>query len=161
MFQVEDLVLYGIHGICKIIDIKEDQKKYYVLQTFTTPNTTIFIPVDNEVLVSRMHKVLTVDDIKEIIQSNTIWIQDKNRRKEAYKKIIMSGDRKDLVRLIKTLFLKKEELKQEGKHLSSMDDNYFKEAKRMLYEEFAIVLKIEPDQVVPFILNKIELEEKL
>ena len=35
-----------------------------------------------------------------------------------------------------------------------------KEAERLLYEEFAYVLNIRQDQVVPFIFQQIQVEEK-
>ena len=35
-----------------------------------------------------------------------------------------------------------------------------KEAEKMLYEEFAYVLNIRQDQVLPFILEQIQIEEK-
>ena len=35
-----------------------------------------------------------------------------------------------------------------------------KEAEKMLYEEFAYVLNIRKDQVLPFILNQVQVAEK-
>lgn len=43
-----------------------------------------------------------------------------------------------------------------GKKLYKNDEKVMKEAEKMLYEEFAHVLDIRPDQVLPFIMQQIE-----
>ena len=35
------------------------------------------------------------------------------------------------------------------------DERFLKDAERLLYDEFALVLRIKPDQVLPFILKQI------
>ena len=47
-------------------------------------------------------------------------------------------------------------MKGNGKHLRAADERFFKEAERMLYDEFALVLGMEPEEVLPFILERIQ-----
>ena len=64
------------------------------------------------------------------------------------------------VKLIKTLYFQKKSQKNKNKSLRDTDKRFMKDAERMLYEEFAHVLKIERDQVLSFIIEQIETEEK-
>lgn len=40
------------------------------------------------------------------------------------------------------------------------DERFLKEAEKMLYDEFALVLNIREDEVLPFIMKQIDIEEK-
>lgn len=49
MFQVGDQVVYGIHGICQILDLEErtvDRKKikYFALEPMDQPGARFFVP---------------------------------------------------------------------------------------------------------------------
>lgn len=169
MFKENDTVLYGIEGVCVISEITERQfkdqvMKYYVLKPVYHEGSTVFVPVNNEELVSKMKRILSVEEIHQLIHDmpneDLIWIDNDNQRKEKYKEILRNGNRKDLAQLIRTIYLKQEELKKIGKKIHATDDNIFKEAEKILYEEFAYVLNIQKNEVVPFIFNQIEVKEK-
>lgn len=80
--------------------------------------------------------------------------------KEKYTKILKSGDNKQLVKLIRTLYLEKEKKKVEGKKLYVNDEKIMTNAEKLLHEEFALVLDIKVDEVLPFILGKLEVLQK-
>lgn len=107
---------------------------------------------------------MTVKDVYELIRSmpdnETIWIDDINLRKEKYTDILKKGDTIALIKLIKTLYLEKEKKKNEGKKLYVGDEKIMSEAQRLLHEEFALVLNIKVDEVIPFILGELEPSEK-
>ena len=74
MFNVNDTILYGTHGICKVTDITEQRfndksNKYYILQPHHNPSSTIYVPTDNEKLVSRMRHTLSEEEIYELLKS--------------------------------------------------------------------------------------------
>ena len=50
---------------------------------------------------------------------------------------------------------------EKGKKLHVNDARIFIEAEKMLYEEFAHVLHIEREQVLPFIMEQMEVEKKV
>ena len=54
----------------------------------------------------------------------------------------------------------KEKKKIEGKKLYVGDEKIMSEAQRLLHEEFALVLNIKVDEVLPFILGELEPTEK-
>lgn len=170
MFKVNDTVLYSSYGVCKITEIaKRDlngiKKEYYTLKPVYDKKSTVFVPVDNERLVSKIHKVLSVDEIYELIYSmpeeDTIWIDDESERKEYYSRVLQTGDRRELIQMIKSLYKNRQELASNKKKQHISDERFFRDAEKMLYEEFAHVLDIKRDQVLPFILNQIQVQEKV
>ena len=48
----------------------------------------------------------------------------------------------------------------EGRKMHTVDRYFMKEAEKKLHEEFAYVLNIKPDEVIPFILDQINVEAK-
>lgn len=168
MFSKNDYIIYGTTGVCKVIDIVKKkfntniEREYYVLKPAYDPNSTIYAPIDNTTINKR--KIMTVKDVYELIRSmpdnETIWIDDINLRKEKYTDILKKGDTIALIKLIKTLYLEKEKKKNEGKKLYVGDEKIMSEAQRLLHEEFALVLNIKVDEVIPFILGELEPSEK-
>lgn len=169
MYCVGDTVLYGSQGVCRIVGTDEkkiggNKIEYFVLKPVYDENSTVFVPSSNDNLMSKMRSVLSAEAIYQMIKAmpdeDTIWIDDENERKQKYQKIISEGDRKKLVQLIKTLHLHKVSQQKKGRKLHQCDEGMLKQAEKLLYDEFALVLKIKPDEVLPFIMEQIEVEKK-
>ena len=169
MIQINDTILYGSEGVCTVTDIVEQNfggksARYYVLKPVYNNTSTIYVPVDNEALTAKMRQVLSAAEIYELIRAipneSSMWIEDEAERKEIYREILQRGDRMEMLRMIKALYDHREVQRTKGKHLHTADEHFFKEAEKILYNEFALVLQIRPDQVVPFILQQVELAEK-
>lgn len=165
MFQVNDTIMYGTQGVCKIVDITEKdfmgtKKEYYVLKPMNDAAATVFAPVNNEKIESKMRKILSEKEIYRLIESmpkeEANWIHNENERKEEYKKIITGGNHVELIQMIKALYLHKQKREAEGKHLYLSDERFFKEAERILYDEFQYVLNIKREELMPLIFEKIE-----
>lgn len=165
MFKVNDTVLYGAHSVCKIADItvKElggESVEYYVLKPIYDTKSTLFVPLHNETLTSRMRPVLSQEEVMNLIKSipneESLWIDNDKVRKEKYKEIIAEGDRTQLVGIIKAIYEHQQDLKDQGKKLHIADDNALRDAEKMLYDEFAYVLDIDRDDVLSFISSKID-----
>ncbi len=163
------MVLYGSHGVCRVTGkvsrkFADREALYYVLEPVYGGTSTVFVPVDNPTLTAKMQKILSAEEIYRLIRSmpneEPLWIEDDAKRKEAFQRILCSGDRVQLIRLIKTLYLRQQTRKEQHKKPCAEDERFFKEAERLLYEEFAYVLNIRQDQVVPFIFQQIQVEEK-
>lgn len=165
MFQVNDTIMYGTQGICKIVDISEKdfmgtKKEYYVLKPMNDQTATLFAPMHNEKIEQKMRRILSEEEIYQLIESmpqeEANWIKNENERKEQYKKIIAGGNHTELIRMIKALYLHKQKREADGKHLYLSDERFFKEAERILYEEFQFVLNINREELLPLIFQKIE-----
>ena len=61
---------------------------------------------------------------------------------------------------IKFVYFHQQEQQKNGRRLHITDERFMKEAEKMLYEEFAYVLNIRKNQVLPFILNQVQVAEK-
>lgn len=167
-FSLGDTVLYGVHGVCKIASMEEktmggETRAYYVLKPVYEENSTVYIPVDNEALKAKLKRILSPEEIYALIRSmpeeDSIWVEDEAQRKDRYQKILAKGDRAELIRLIKTLYLHSQSQTEKRKKLHISDEHFMKEAEKMLYEEFAHVLCISREQVLPFIMEQIQLGE--
>ena len=55
--------------------------------------------------------------------------------------------------MIKALTERQEELAENGRKLSAQDTDFKKRAEALINDEFALVLNIEPDDVLPFIVD--------
>ena len=165
MFQVGDTILYGANGVCKIKEITdktfgENKKTYYCLQPLSNENTVIYAPVNCTELTSKMRRVLSAEEVHDIIRiisyEEPIWYEDEAERKEKYHEIISDGDRINLGKMIKALYFHQQKQQANGKKLHQTDERFFKEAERILYEEFAVVLHINPEEVLPYIMTQLE-----
>ena len=155
MFKIGDVVLYGIQGICAIknIEIKQIGKTaldYYVLNPVFNENTSLFVPVDNEILTSKMQNILTKKEATQLLektgQIECLKIQDESVKRERYREILSSGNREDMVALIKTLRFEREERSKLNKKLNMSDEQTLYKAERLLFNEIAYVFGIEPQE---------------
>ncbi|MDD4296478.1 MAG: CarD family transcriptional regulator [Ruminiclostridium sp.] len=170
MFSIGDSIIYGSYGVCKIVGIKdmkvgEEVSSYYVLEPVFENNLTFYLPIGNEVIKEKMYHTLTTEEIYALIKAmpdeDTIWIENDNERREKYKQILAGNDHTALVKLIKTLHQRQQELKENGKKLYISDERFLKDAEKVLYDEFAHVLDIKQEEVLPLIFEQIEANERV
>ncbi len=165
MFQIGETVLYGSEGVCSIDHVEEmrvgkTKAKYYVLKPVFRSGATIFVPMDNESLLAKMRHILSKEEILELlsnIHENEIeWVEDPGERRTAFQAILATGDRAQIVRLIRLLYLRRQELREKGKHLRSTDEQLLRDAEKILNDEFALVLNIPQQEVPEYIRTQIE-----
>jgi len=169
MIQIGDKVQYGVHGVCTVEEIVvrrigDKNAEYYVLKPYFDHGSTVYIPKNNEVLVSKMKRVMTIDEIDELLRiipdEELLWIENESDRRKLYNEIFNLGDRRQIMRLIKTLYARQQKRLEQKKGLLMSDEKYLKDAERILYDEFAYVLQIDRDRVLSFITEYIERERK-
>lgn len=164
MFKKGDYIVYGNSGICEIADITTinmegvpKDKLYYVLYPYNQIGRKVFIPV-NSLKVS-MRKIMTekeatalIEEIPNIEQFNII--NDK-LCEGIYKECIRSGKCKEWIRMIKTLYLRKQERISKGKKFPTMEEKYWKMVEENLYSELSIALGIPKNQMEQYITEKL------
>ena len=165
MFQINDTVTYGTNGVCKIEDITKKEfsgttKEYYVLKPVNDSAATLYVPVHNEKITGKMKRILSEQEVYQLIETmpeqEYIWFQKDNERKEQYKSIIARGNHGELIGMIKAIYLHKKKREAEGKRLHISDERFFKDAERILYDEFQYVLNIRREELLPLIFSKIK-----
>lgn len=159
MYQVGDKVVYGIHGICSIteLEIKNiDRKKvqYYVLEPLEQPDARYYIPSENPVAVSKLSPLLTRQEIETLLLDRRIpdgtWITDENQRKLRYRELISSSDRKALLAMVRALRAHKAEQLSQGRKFHLCDENFLKDAEKLLSAEFSVVLNLSGTEVADY-----------
>lgn len=162
MFRVGSFVVYGVHGVCRIVETEErtvDRKhvSYYVLEPAEQSGARYLVPMHNQAAVSKLRPVLSRDELNALLRSEEVrgqeWIADENRRKQTYRELIGSGDRAALIRMVGVLHRHKSEQETAGRKFHLCDENFLRDAEKMLNAEFSLVLGIEPGQVGSYILT--------
>lgn len=169
MFEKGELIQYGTNGVCEVVNITTPNisgipkgKLYYELQPYYKKDGKIFTPIDNEKVL--MRKILTkkeaqelIDDIPEI---EALYVENDKMREMQYKECIRSGDCREWIRIIKTLYLRKMKRIAQGKHITATDERYLKLAEESLYSELSISLAIPKEGMEKYISNQIEKNKK-
>ncbi len=165
MFKENDIVTYGINGVCKVVAIEEKnltgvKKSYLILKPLNGDKSTIYVPIDNEDLLSKIKKLLSEDEINKLIDSmpneKALWIDDEGERKERYRQIIADGDHSELIRMIKAIYFEKKDREEKRKKLHISDERFLKEAEKILYDEFQYVLNLSEKNLMTYIFSRIE-----
>ena len=165
MFQVNDLIVYGNHGVCKVEDVgtlsismADKHKQYYTLRPVYQREAVIYAPVDNNKTIMRF--VLSKEEVENLIQDipniESAWVGNERERETQYRTALQTCDCRELVKIIKTLYHRKKSRIQDGKKVTVVDEKYFRQAEEQLYGELAFALEMPKDEVGAYIADSIE-----
>ena len=164
MFACGDRVVYGIHGVCSVLGLETrlvDRKmvEYYVLEPLEQPGARYYVPTQNQAAVAKLRPILTRDKLDSLLCSgdtgSDVWITDENQRKQRYRELITSTDLVALICMVRTLHRQKAALLASGRKFHLCDENFLRDAEKLLSAEFSQVLNIPPEDVAQYIQNKI------
>ena len=168
MFKVGEYVVYGMNGVCRVENIGpmpisgvDSGRMYYTLLPLYTKGSTVFTPVDNtkvkiRSVISKKKALELMDAMSDVEE---IEVADDKKRELAYKEALKSCDCREWMRIINTVYKRKEERQAQGKKMSACDERYLKQAQDSLYGEFAISLKIEKNEVEEYMVQRNNLKE--
>ena len=168
MFEKNQLIMCGGHGVCRVVDVTgnpidrlDKVRKYYVLEPVFEKGSTVYTPVDNDKVIMRriMNKAEAEELVDKITQINTVWIQEEKNREQMYKEAIRTYDCQSLVQIIKTLYLRKQDRLKEGKKVLSSDEQYLRKAEELLYSEMSLALSIPREEVEAYITKAVHRQE--
>ena len=167
-FEAGMHVRYGGNGIC-LIDRIEDvpspdfqpPRRCYILKPLRNNGMVVSVPVDSEVLCAKLKPLLSREEIDRMLsetaqQEPMEWQPDRKLRGSEFRRILSAGDADQLLRLIRCVLHQRSLLAQNGKHLSAMDENFRKDAERMLDDEFAFSLGITPIEAGKYICRMLD-----
>lgn len=165
MFQKDDYIICGNNGICQVQDITtlslpgiDKNKKYYLLKPVYQPASTVYIPVDTA--DSTIRKALTRQEAEELIASipdiPLIPLADEKTLEKTYKTYMHLSSCEGWIKLIKTIYLRKEKRIMKGYKVTAVDSRYFKQAEDFLYGELAISLDIPKEEVKNYITDYLD-----
>ncbi len=166
MFAIGDYVINGNNGICMVQDVTtlningvDKTRKYYLLKPVFASGSTVYVPVDTA--DNTMRKAVSKDEALVMIQSipdiPLIPLADEKTLERTYKEYIHQNSCESWIKLIKTIYLRKEMRILKGNKVTAVDSRYFKQAEDYLYGEFSVALDMPKDDVRTYIediLNK-------
>lgn len=167
MFEKGDMVVCGNNGVCRIekiskLDSVDSEVLYYIMQPVYEKSSTVYIPVEGHSTPIRevMTKDEAMDFIKNIPDISEIELGSDRERESQYKACMEPAQAEGWVRIIRTLYRRKEERAAAGKRTNNLDERYMKMAKNCLYGELAISLEMKKDEVEAFIESILDKDEQ-
>lgn len=164
MFEKGEYIVYGTNGVCEVTDIKKmdmkgipKDKLFYVLSPCNQKGSTVFTPVDSTKTV--MRKILTKEQAKELIESmpevEELYFSNDKVREEKYKQCIRGCECIEWTKVIKTLYVRREEKVSQGKKFAATDERYLKMAEENLYSELSVAMGMNRKEVQNYIEEKL------
>ena len=160
MYEIGEKVLYGVHGICRISDTEERivdrvKRQYLVLEPVDQAGAKFYVPTHNAAALAKLRPLLSREALEELLRSEEVrqdaWIADENARKQSYRELINSGDRVALIRMVGSLHRHKQEQIEAGRKFHQSDENFLRDAEKMLDSEFALVLQMPRESVGDYV----------
>lgn len=155
MYQKGQYVVYR-HDVCIIKDIKESKTNsatYYVLNPIDDNSLIINVPIKNK--MGFLRDIISSDDAKKLIAKipkiKPIEIINEKNIEIVYKELLDTGNHEDLIKIIKTTYLRNENRVHNKKKASEKDNIFFTMAEKYLYNELSISLNMSVDSIKKYI----------
>lgn len=164
MFEIGEYIVYGNTGVCKVAEMTtmrapgaKDDKLYYALEPVYDKGCRLFTPVDNQKVM--MRPVMTRQEADHLIERmkdiDTLWVSDEKNREQIYKEAVRTCSSEEWVRMIKTLYIRKQSRLAAGKKVTSSDAKYLHMAEESLYGELSVVMGIPRAQVEEYLVSRV------
>jgi CarD family transcriptional regulator len=154
MFKINDYVVYK-KEVCKIVDIKKmNDREYYILIPINDNTLKNYVPKDSNLLRNLITKQELKNIIAEMKDITPIITNDKLMENE-YRTLLKNGTHQDLIKIIKTTYLRNQNRLDQNKKISGTDDKYFNLAEKYLYTEFSVVLNKTLEETKEYIIKEL------
>lgn len=156
MYNINDYIIYK-KEVCKILEILpnyHNNQDYYLLEQLSDNTLTIKVPINSK----DIRPVITITKVKEIIKeipNIEVIKSDTKTLENTYKELISTGTHTDLIKIIKTSYLRNKERIDNNKKTTDKDNYYFNLAEKYLYNEFSIVLNLSYDETKEYVINNV------
>ena len=159
MYKINDYLIYG-KDVCQVKDIeikKYNNQDYYLLVPIKDSTLKLEVPVEDK--QNKIRDLIRKEDLKNLIEKipdiETIDVDEKYLESE-YKKLLSTGNEEDLVKVIKTTYLRNKERTENKKRKAEIDSIYFKEAETALYAEISALLNMSIQEAKDYVISKVE-----
>lgn len=164
MYSVGQHVVCGNKGVCTVEDITtldiagvDRAKLYYILKPQYISASTVYVPVEN---AASLREVLTREQAQRLVEEMPdiapLQIVNEKLAEQEYRSCMRSNDSMEWVRVIKTIYARRQKRLQAGRKETAVDGRYFKMAEDSLYGELAVALGMERSQVCTYIEDKLQ-----
>ena len=150
--MVEKITTLNIAGVDK-------EREYYILKPIYQMGSTVYVPVDSpkesmRPVIKREEAQKLIDEIHDV---PLLAIANEKLTEQIYRECLKSGNCEEWVRILKTIWRRKQERLQAGRKVTAVDAKYFHMAEESLYGELAVALDLDRDEVEAYIERAAEL----
>lgn len=165
MYEIGQRVMYGLHGVCRVADKEErivDRNRivYLVLEPEGQDHSRYLVPTQNAVAMSKVKQILSREELDALLESAEVnsdsWIRDENIRKQNYRELIVSGNRVKLMQMVRSLYRHKTAQAAAGRKVHMCDENFLRDAEKLLVGEISVVMDMEPNQAKQYLRSKLK-----
>lgn len=156
MYQAGQIVSYTATGVCRISALTERSidgrtTRYYQLEPLLSRGATVLVPTDSAPLLRRLRPLLSAREVLALLEqlptAPDLWTDNESERKLLYREIFSGNDAAAMARLAYSLYRRRQMLAARGRRLRQTDETAWKDAERLLCEEFSYVLKKDPQEL--------------
>lgn len=156
MFSVNDYVVYGSEGVCRVESIGHPEitgldksKEYYTLSPVYRSGK-IYTPVDSTICIrcvlTRESVMGLIESIKDISGELAVP-RDIKLANVFYRDLVRTYDCTNLISIIKYVSAKQRAFAGLKRNMPAVDIKFLKIAEEMLYNEFGFALGVDPKEV--------------
>ena len=161
MYKIDDVVVYR-RNVCRVVgqctsDLTGED--CYILEPYSLQDgsTRMKVPVANK--GGHLRDLITREEIDRLIgRFHTIeCLENKPANMKSQYSALLKGDEpEELMRIIKTSYLRNKERLESHKKLASIDGEYMRKAEQYLFEEFAVALETTFDQAKDYFEKQLD-----
>lgn len=144
-YKVGDVVVYR-RNVCRVVKIAKSDftgEKCYILEPYTDQNLSVRmqVPVSNK--GGHLRDLVSKEEIAHLIEStpDIELLENKPANMKSQYSALLKGDSlEDLIRIIKTSYMRNQQRLSSHKKLASIDDEYLQKAEKYLFDEIGASL---------------------
>ena len=158
MIQIGKQIMYR-EQVCTLVEIAEkyrNDEDYYVLQSDGDDSLLIRVPAKNAKI--NIRPLISKKELKELLEkipSITPITISKHTKGSEYKALLDSGGHENVIKVIKTAYLRQQERLEQSHKPNESDKIYLRQAESRLYSEAACAMGVSFDEAKELILSKL------
>ncbi len=165
MFEKGEHVVSGNKGVCVVEDITtldisgvDKEREYYILKPIYVPGSTVYVPVDTA--DGSLRRVLSREEADSLIRGipdiPLITISNDKLLEQEYRGCMKTNDCAEWIKIIKTIYTRKQKRLAAGRKVTAVDAKYFRMAEDNLCGELAVALQMPRGEVESYITEEVE-----
>ena len=164
MYELNEILVYGNNGVCKVVDIRKEQftgspAMYYILSPIFSRQSALYVPIENTTLSSKLRPVMLKETLHEMVltakHSNACWESNDRIRAENFNRVVSKGMSSELLTIFKSLIIHKHDLKSGVKKLHHADERILELCEKIVGEKFAYAFVVEIDDALSHIQHEL------
>lgn len=146
--------------VCQVNDLIKNYRNdedYYVLSPLYDKSLVMYVPAT--LFNKQARPIITKQAVEKLIDQipdiEKVEIDEK-LLEATYRDLFKTEKHEDLIRIIKTTYLRNENKAKRGLKTGEKDKTYFRLAENALYNELAIVLDKTPEDTKKYVLDRVQ-----